>query len=115
MAKKQKKIRKNVVRGIAHVKATHNNTLVTITDVNCAGVAARALPAGGQAVAVTLAPVGADVAEALDVLVHLAAQGALDQEVRVDDAVELGDLLVGELVGLGLGGDLRFGEQVRCV
>jgi small subunit ribosomal protein S11 len=34
MAKKQKKIRKNVVKGIAHVKATFNNTIVTITDVN---------------------------------------------------------------------------------
>jgi small subunit ribosomal protein S11 len=34
MAKKQKKVRKNVVRGIAHVKATQNNTLVTITDMN---------------------------------------------------------------------------------
>ena len=33
MAKK-KKVRKNVSRGIAHVKATFNNTLVTITDVN---------------------------------------------------------------------------------
>ncbi len=33
MAKK-KKIRKNVVRGIAHVKATFNNTIITITDVN---------------------------------------------------------------------------------
>ncbi|GJM18591.1 MAG: 30S ribosomal protein S11 [Phycisphaeraceae bacterium] len=34
MAKKQKKIRKNVVRGIAHVRATHNNTIITITDTN---------------------------------------------------------------------------------
>jgi small subunit ribosomal protein S11 len=35
MAKqKQKKIRKNVVRGIAHIKATQNNTIVTITDTN---------------------------------------------------------------------------------
>lgn len=33
MAKKQKKVRKNVVRGIAHVKATQNNTIVTITDM----------------------------------------------------------------------------------
>ena len=32
MAKKQKKIRRNVVRGIAHIKATFNNTIVTITD-----------------------------------------------------------------------------------
>ena len=31
---KVKKVRKNVVRGIAHVKATQNNTLVTITDMN---------------------------------------------------------------------------------
>jgi small subunit ribosomal protein S11 len=34
MAKKVKKIRKNVVRGIAYVKATHNNTIVTVTDTN---------------------------------------------------------------------------------
>lgn len=35
MAKqKVKKIRKNVVRGICHVKATQNNTYVTITDTN---------------------------------------------------------------------------------
>ena len=34
MAKKTKKIRKNVTRGIAHIKATFNNTLITITDVN---------------------------------------------------------------------------------
>ena len=34
MAKKVKKVRKNVVRGICHVKATQNNTLVTITDMN---------------------------------------------------------------------------------
>jgi small subunit ribosomal protein S11 len=34
MAKKAKKVRKNVVRGIAHVKATQNNTIVTITDMD---------------------------------------------------------------------------------
>ncbi len=33
MAKKGK-VRKNVVRGVAHVKATQNNTMVTITDMN---------------------------------------------------------------------------------
>jgi small subunit ribosomal protein S11 len=33
MAKKGK-VRKNVVRGIAHIKATQNNTIVTITDMN---------------------------------------------------------------------------------
>jgi small subunit ribosomal protein S11 len=35
MAKTTKrKIRKNVVKGIAHIKASFNNTLVTITDMN---------------------------------------------------------------------------------
>lgn len=34
MAKKTKKIRKNVVRGVAHIKATHNNTIITVTDTN---------------------------------------------------------------------------------
>ncbi|UCD76341.1 MAG: 30S ribosomal protein S11 [Phycisphaerales bacterium] len=33
MAKK-KKIRRNVTRGIAHITATFNNTIITITDVN---------------------------------------------------------------------------------
>ncbi|MBL8760925.1 MAG: 30S ribosomal protein S11 [Phycisphaerae bacterium] len=31
---KKAKVRKNVVRGIVHVRATSNNTLVTITDMN---------------------------------------------------------------------------------
>ena len=36
MAKRAGKrgVRRNVARGIAHIKATFNNTLVTITDVN---------------------------------------------------------------------------------
>lgn len=34
MAKKPKKVRRNVVRGIAHIRATHNNTIVTISDMN---------------------------------------------------------------------------------
>ncbi|MEM8835144.1 MAG: 30S ribosomal protein S11 [Planctomycetota bacterium] len=34
MAKKQRKVRKNVVKGVAYVKATFNNTIVTITDTN---------------------------------------------------------------------------------
>ena len=33
MAKK-KKVRKNVIKGIVHINATFNNTLVTITDTN---------------------------------------------------------------------------------
>jgi len=32
MAKKSKKVRRNVVKGIAHIQASFNNTIVTITD-----------------------------------------------------------------------------------
>jgi small subunit ribosomal protein S11 len=31
---KKKKIKKNVVKGMAHVRATFNNTVITITDLN---------------------------------------------------------------------------------
>ena len=31
---KKAKVRKNVVRGVVHVRATSNNTIVTITDMN---------------------------------------------------------------------------------
>lgn len=34
MSKKTKKVRKNVVRGIAHIRASQNNTIVTVTDLN---------------------------------------------------------------------------------
>lgn len=35
MAKtKKKRVRRNVIRGIAHIKATFNNTIVTMSDVN---------------------------------------------------------------------------------
>jgi small subunit ribosomal protein S11 len=30
----KKRVRRNVAKGIAHIKATFNNTLITITDVN---------------------------------------------------------------------------------
>ncbi len=34
MAKKSGRVRKNVTRGIAHIRSTFNNTIVAITDVN---------------------------------------------------------------------------------
>ena len=34
MAKRTKKARRNVTKGIAHVKASFNNTMITITDLN---------------------------------------------------------------------------------
>ena len=34
MAKKQKKARRNVGKGVVHIKASFNNTMVTLTDMN---------------------------------------------------------------------------------
>lgn len=34
MAKAKKKVRRNVTKAIAHINATFNNTIVTITDAN---------------------------------------------------------------------------------
>ena len=34
MAKSQKKIKRNVPKAIAHIKATFNNTIITLTDMN---------------------------------------------------------------------------------
>ncbi|MBC8482062.1 MAG: 30S ribosomal protein S11, partial [Planctomycetes bacterium] len=30
----KKKVRKNIAKGIVHIRATFNNTLITITDVD---------------------------------------------------------------------------------
>jgi small subunit ribosomal protein S11 len=46
MAKKtRRKVRKNVVRAIVHIKATFNNTLITVTDLD--GNAVCSSSAGG--------------------------------------------------------------------
>jgi len=34
MAKSKKKIKRNVPKAVAHIKATFNNTIITITDMN---------------------------------------------------------------------------------
>jgi len=44
---KKKKIRKGVTRGIAHIKATFNNTIVTITDPNGETIAWASAGKGG--------------------------------------------------------------------
>src|SRR5262245_9416337 len=77
----------------------------------CAGVAAGALAAHGQAAPVPVAAVAADVLETLDVLADLAAQGALDEVVAVDDGVDLGQGLLGDLAGAEVGVDLGLGED----
>jgi small subunit ribosomal protein S11 len=46
-AASKKKIRKGVTRGIAHIKATFNNTIVTITDTNGETIAWASAGKGG--------------------------------------------------------------------
>lgn len=43
----KKKLRKGVTRGIAHIKSTFNNTIVTITDTNGETIAAASAGKGG--------------------------------------------------------------------
>jgi hypothetical protein len=58
------------------------------------------------------APVGADLAEALDRLLALAPQVALDLEVRVDVGAELRDLFVGEVADLRVGVEAELGRDL---
>jgi small subunit ribosomal protein S11 len=48
----KRKIRKNVAKGVAHIKATFNNTLITITDVNgdtlCSASSGSVAMGGGE-------------------------------------------------------------------
>jgi len=46
-ASAKKKIRKGVTRGIAHIKSTFNNTIVTITDTNGETIAWASAGKGG--------------------------------------------------------------------
>ena len=61
------------------------------------------------------AAVGADLGQALDRLLALAAQVALDLVLLVDVALELRDLLVGEVLDLLVGGQPERGADFRAL
>ena len=48
----KRKVRKNVAKGVAHIKATFNNTIITITDVNgdtlCSASSGSVAMGGGE-------------------------------------------------------------------
>src|SRR5262249_19688677 len=71
-----------------------------------ARVRVRALAAHREVLAVPQAAIAPEVDEALDVLRRLAAQIALDLEVRVDLAADAIHLVVGQIVGLATRVDL---------
>src|SRR5262249_10832388 len=68
-----------------------------------ARVGARALPVDGKATAVPHALVAADLHLALDGRGDLAAEVALDLDVRVDVRTQLRDLVLGEVADAGVG------------
>ena len=59
------------------------------------------------------AAVGADLAEALDRLLAVAPQVALDRDLVVDVVAELRDLVVGEVADLGVLGDAEL-DAICC-
>src|SRR5205823_5387224 len=70
-----------------------------------ASVGVGALAADGEPPPVADALVAADLDLALDVLLDVAAQVALDLDVLVDPRPQPGDLLVGEVADAGVGVD----------
>jgi hypothetical protein len=60
------------------------------------------------------AAVRADLGEPLDRLLAVAAQVALDLEVRVDVVAELRDLFVGQVLDLRVGAETELGGDLAC-
>src|SRR6266511_3536262 len=77
-----------------------------------ARVRLRPLAVDRQAAAVTDAAVRADLAESLDGLRPLAAQIALDLEIRVDVLAQLRHFLVGEVLDLRVGRETELGADL---
>ena len=76
-----------------------------------ARVGVRALAADRQALAMTQAPVAAQVHQTLDVHRHFAAEVALDPVVAVDGFADPQDLGVGQLVDAALGRDADLARR----
>jgi small subunit ribosomal protein S11 len=97
----KKAVRKNVARGIAHVKATFNNTLVTITDVN-GDVLVRA-SAGTVGFKGTRKSTPFAAQRAMEQAAHAARRfGVQEVEVRVKGPGTGRDAAVTALQGAGL-------------
>ena len=89
----RKKAKKNVAEGIAHIHASFNNTIVTITDrqgntlawATCGSNgfkgSRKSTPFAAQVAAMTHTAIAPDLHQALDVLGALAPQIAFDREV----------------------------------
>jgi small subunit ribosomal protein S11 len=101
MAKKAKKVRRNVVRGIAHIKATFNNTIVTITDTNGEALAWDSAGTIGFKGARKSTPFAATRA-AETVASKVRKMGMQELEVRIKGAGSGREAAVNGLAGSGL-------------
>src|SRR5437762_3462566 len=79
------------------------------------GVRSGALASDGEAAAVPVAAVAADVAEARDVLLDLTAEGAFDGVVAVDERDDLRQLFFRKILGAALAVDAGFLEDLPAV
>jgi hypothetical protein len=71
----------------------------------------RTLAAHRQIAAMTTAAVAAEIDQALDVELHVAAQIAFDAEVRFDRVTDLADVVLVEIVGPLVRRDSRRGQD----
>ncbi len=82
-AAKKKKIRKGVTRGIAHIKATFNNTMVTITDTNGETISWASAGNGRSSRAPARAPPSPPAAPLKTPRRGRASSGMMEVEVKV--------------------------------
>src|SRR6476661_5773573 len=76
-----------------------------------ARVGVRALTAHRKIAAMTAAAIRAEIDQALDVELHVAAQIAFDAIVLLDRVADLADVVLVEIVALLVGRDAGFGEH----
>jgi hypothetical protein len=86
-----------------------------LTALPGSGIAPSALPTDGKTPPMTIASIGPDVLEALDVLANLAAQGTFDDETRVEKCIDRREFLVVEFLREPIGINPGPLTNVRCV
>ena len=98
---KRRRARRNVVRGIAHIKASFNNTLITITDAN--GDVLCQASAGTMGFKGTRKSTPFAAQRAVEQASHAAKKfGLLEVEVRVKGPGSGRDAAITALQGSGL-------------
>lgn len=98
---KRRRARRNVVRGIAHIKASFNNTLITITDAN--GEVLCSASAGTMGFKGTRKSTPFAAQRAVEQAAHAAKKfGLVEVEVRVKGPGSGRDAAITALQGSGL-------------